>query len=74
MAEKVATTIKMDLTKQVGRAWTGVHLAQDRDRWWIPVNMIMNMRIPQNVGNFLTAVVDKSRCVPTNNTNELSIL
>jgi hypothetical protein len=38
--------IRVDL-KKIG--WEGVdwiHLAQDGDRWWAVVNMVMNFRIP----------------------------
>jgi hypothetical protein len=37
--------IKMDL-REIG--WKGVecfHLAQDRDRWWALVNMVMNLHV-----------------------------
>jgi hypothetical protein len=33
--------------------WIG--LAQDRDRWWTLVNVVTNLRVPQNAGNFLTS-------------------
>jgi len=31
-----------------------IDLAKDRDRWWVPVNAVMNLLAPQNAGNFLT--------------------
>ena len=31
-----------------------IKLAQDRNRWWVLVNAVMNLRVPYNVGNFLT--------------------
>ena len=43
----------MDL-EEVGRDcgdWMG--FVQDRDRWRALVNTVMNLRVPQNAGNFL---------------------
>jgi hypothetical protein len=44
----------MDL-REIG--WGGVdwvHLAQDRDQWMYVVNTVTNLRVPQNVGKFLS--------------------
>jgi hypothetical protein len=46
--------IKMDLQEVVwgGRDW--IDLAQERDRGGAVANAVMNLRFPQNSGNFLT--------------------
>jgi hypothetical protein len=36
-----------------GMDW--IELAQDRNRWQAVVNEVMNHRVPQNAGNFLTS-------------------
>jgi hypothetical protein len=35
-------------------AW--IDLAQDRDWWMVLVNMVMNLRVPYNVGKFLSSL------------------
>jgi len=30
------------------------YLAQVKTKWWVPVNAVMNIRVPQNAWHFLT--------------------
>ena len=37
--------------------WAGtnwIDLVQDRDRWQVFMNVVINLWVPQNAGNFLT--------------------
>ena len=44
---------KMDLEEVGSGCGDWMDLAQDRDRWWALVSTVMNLRVPENVGNFL---------------------
>jgi hypothetical protein len=52
---RLEANIKMDLS-EIG--WDGmdwIDLAQDRDQWRALVNMIMSLRVPWNIGKFLSS-------------------
>ena len=46
--------IKIDLQGVGCESMGRIDLAHDRDRWRALVNAVMNLRVPQNSGNFLT--------------------
>jgi hypothetical protein len=47
--------IKIDLEDMewIGIDW--IDMSQDKDGWWALVNKVMNLRVSQNVGNFLNS-------------------
>jgi len=47
--------IRMDLWEVGCGCVDWMELAQDRDRWRALVSAVMNLRVPQNAGNFLTS-------------------
>jgi hypothetical protein len=48
-------TIKMDPNEVGCGGMDWIYLGQNRDRWRALVYALMNLRVPQNAGNFLTS-------------------
>jgi hypothetical protein len=44
----------MDLIQTGFMCVDWIELAQDRDKWQVVVNTVMKLRVPLNVGDFLT--------------------
>jgi len=47
--------IRMELQEVVCGYMDWIGLTQDRDRWRTLVSAVMNLRVPQNAGNFLSS-------------------
>jgi hypothetical protein len=45
----------VDLQEVGLRSMDWIELAQDRDRWWVLMNAVMNLWVQYNVWNFLTS-------------------
>jgi hypothetical protein len=53
-SRRLEDNIKIDL-REIG--WEGmnwIHLAQDRNQWPALANTVLNLRVPQHVGKFLS--------------------
>jgi hypothetical protein len=47
--------IKMELKGKVCGGMDWIHLAHDRDQWRVLVNVVMNLRVPQNFGKLVSS-------------------
>jgi hypothetical protein len=47
----------MALREIVWESINWLHLAQEKDWWWVPVNVARNLQVSQEVENFLTSTV-----------------
>jgi hypothetical protein len=47
--------IKIDFREIVLEGLYWIHLAQDRDRWWVLIKTVMNLQVPHEAAYFLTS-------------------
>jgi hypothetical protein len=47
--------IKMDFREIYWGGMGWINLAQDRDQWRAIVNTVINLRVPENIGEFLSS-------------------
>jgi hypothetical protein len=52
---KTENNIKMYLKEKGSDGIKLIHLAQNREKWWVLVYMVINLEIPYNAGNFFTS-------------------
>jgi hypothetical protein len=52
---RIENNTKMDLGEE-GWGLDWIDVVQDRNRWRAVVNAVMNLRVPQNAGNFLSSL------------------
>jgi hypothetical protein len=51
----VVDNIRMGIREIGWKVVDRVHVAQGRDKWLALMNTVMNLRVPYDAGNFLTA-------------------
>ena len=63
--------MKMDLQEVGCEGIDSIDVAQDRDRWRVLVNTVMNLRVPENAGNLLVYLIGLNNvllyCIGLNN-------